>query len=152
MFFQTSCFGANPFEQMCAVKGTAAEVHQAIGKGDLAEVERLTQERGVESPNSAGITALMFAFSLRQAEIVDFYIQNRADVNAESNARCRPLHYAVLFGASQEAITQLLARGADKAAKDQYDQTAEDCARVRGNAALADYIAGYERDEVAPGE
>jgi len=142
------CNAANSFEDIC-LKGTALDLHDAIWKGDLAEVERLTLERGVESSDGVGATSLMVAAQQKQDTIAQYLLENGANAKAQSKARWTALHYATAQGASQDLVRMLLAHGADKTVINALGQTPEQCARERGNHEIADYIARYRRTKSA---
>ncbi|MCA8968344.1 MAG: ankyrin repeat domain-containing protein [Planctomycetes bacterium] len=76
----------------------------------------------------------------RQATCVRLLLEAGADADVPNTAGITPLMQAAWFGC-EPAVAELLDHGADPHAVDTTGRTAQDIARARGHAAIADLLA-----------
>lgn len=115
---------------MAAIKGEVAGARLLLGHG--AKV------------NQPGWSALHYAASGTEAQIVQLLMEKGADVNAASPNGSTPLMMAAQYG-NEESVKLLLAGGADPKRRNQRDLTASDFARRAGREALATALGKLER-------
>jgi len=95
----------------------------AITKGNKVEVARLLAAGfSPDSKDSDGRTPLMFAVIDDKIELVDFLIQNGADVNVQDNNGFSPLHFAAQ-DFRVEAAKSLLNKNAEVNQCDKHGNT-----------------------------
>jgi ankyrin repeat protein len=90
-------------------------IQDAATIGDLERVKTLVKGNPdlVFSTDFTGVTALHWAVTSNQKDIVKFLLANQADVNAKAkNSDMTPLNCAVMFG-RKDIVELLLAGGAD---------------------------------------
>lgn len=103
------------------------------------EIVRLLLRAGADpnAPDVYGWTPLMRAIYERRLAVAEVLVRHEGvAVNVHSDRGSTPLHLAAIVGARGLA-QQLLARGADRTARDQDGRTAGDIARARNDPALA---------------
>lgn len=109
----------------------AAEIHDAVQKGDAAKVAALLQKDAklLQEKNADGNQALHLAAERGDAEMITQLINAGAEVNAKGANGWTPLHYA---GASdsKDACLALLEKGADRSALNDASQNPAQTARV----------------------
>lgn len=96
----------------------------AANEGRL-DVLREVIRHGVEldDANTIGLTTLHRAASSNQAAAIDLLIWAGADMEAEDNDGCTPLHNAACTEESSTAVFTLIRRGANKDARDSQGRT-----------------------------
>ncbi|KAK6184410.1 hypothetical protein SNE40_001934 [Patella caerulea] len=100
----------------------------SVKNGDLKEVKKVLEaEKGVINKEVSGRKPLHFAADYGQSEIVEYLIQNGADVNACDIHGISPLLAAVWEGHS-ECVKILLQKGASKNGKSPDGTSYLDCA------------------------
>lgn len=122
-----------------------AQITAAAGKGDLAAVRALLdQHPALVSATDDGWTPLHLAVAGNQTAMVEFLIQQKAEVNAKSkNAQgWTPLYLAH----KKEIATLLLANGADVNAKAPDDVMPLHLAVLNGNIDLAETLLARKAD------
>ncbi len=95
--------------------------------------------------DSNGNTPLHVGIYMSNKEVVEFFVECGADVNAKNNNGCTPLHWAC-----QEADTgiakYLIEQGADINAKDKKGNTPLHIACQEGNTGIAKYLIEHGAD------
>lgn len=111
MGFTQICTGAITF--LLVMLAAADEIHDASQQGDIDRVKKLIADTPelVDLADETGQTPLHFAAAGGQAEVAQFLISNRADVNALNNVNQSVLLYAAYFG-NAEITGALIVGGA----------------------------------------
>jgi ankyrin repeat protein len=125
------------------------EIQDAAQNGDIEKVEALLKKTPdlVSDRDSCGQTALHWAVSSRQKEIVTLLIADKADVNAKSNSGQTPLHYAVAFCfGDTNMVDLLLVNKADVNAKDNSGKTPLHMAALYGFKDIAALLIANRAD------
>lgn len=97
-------------------------LHLAVITGNAAEVQDKARRSTVDKADGSGKTALHWAASSGNKEIISVLLEAGASVRSEDAGKRTPLHYAAREGRN-EAARLLLDQGADVNAKDQHDLT-----------------------------
>lgn len=98
---------------ICVTAGRAAEIHDAVARGDLEQVKKLLQDN-IELLNQRDVetaTPLAYAILNHHNDIARYLIEQNADINLKDKDNDSPLHYTGIFG-NQEIAELLLAKGA----------------------------------------
>lgn len=143
LFVSISSNAADNFERHC-LSGDSLKMHRAASEGDLDTIKGLIETQGVECADRTGTTLLMIASRTGQLEVVQFLIENDADINAQTKAGWTALHYAAGWKVS-ECVDLLLKCGADKTLMNSLAETPERTAHMRGYVDVSDKIASYSR-------
>lgn len=98
------------------------ELFAAAGKGDFQSVKSLLTKypEMKDVRRNGGWTLLHLSFDSR--ELVEYLIENGADIEARSDGQWTPLH-SQAYGGHKDGVEVLLAHGADIEAKHAYDIT-----------------------------
>jgi len=90
-------------------------------------------------------TLLQYAVYNNYFDIVEFLLDNGADINHTDNAGFTPLHDACCCDpADRKMITYLLDRGADRNIKSNAGYTIYDRCGLYNNPDLSEYVKSYE--------
>src|SRR5438270_10957434 len=104
--------GAIAFGLLCPATH-AAEIHDAVKAGNLAEVKRLIADGvNIDEQDSDGQTALHIAVIEKRMEIVPWLLEQHASVHAAMRNGDTPLHVAGRHGRPRIAA-MLIEAGAD---------------------------------------
>ena len=89
-------------------------IQDAARQGDLSKVQELVKANPdlVSSPDSHGLTPLHWAAGMGHADMVEWLLANRAEINVKSSNGSTPLHLAA-FNGHKETAEALLAHGAE---------------------------------------
>uniref|UniRef100_A0A8C8JHA6 Poly [ADP-ribose] polymerase n=1 Tax=Oncorhynchus tshawytscha TaxID=74940 RepID=A0A8C8JHA6_ONCTS len=100
------------------------EIFEACRNGDVERVRRLVTPENVNSRDTAGrkSTPLHFAAGFGRRDVVDYLLQNGANVHARDEGGLVSLHNACSFGHS-EVVNLLLHHGADANSRDNWSYT-----------------------------
>lgn len=122
---------------------TAAQVHDAAAKGDLAAVKAMlkTNPELISVPDNDGATPLHHAVAGDHKAVVEFLLANKANANAKRKNGVTPLHVAAALG-RQEIAAVLLSKGADPEAVDSQGRTPLSLSEANGHSAVARLLAG----------
>uniref|UniRef100_A0A6Q2YPA2 Poly [ADP-ribose] polymerase n=1 Tax=Esox lucius TaxID=8010 RepID=A0A6Q2YPA2_ESOLU len=109
------------------------ELFQACRNGDLERVKRLVKAEDVNSRDTAGrkSTPLHFAAGFGRRDVVDYLLQNGANVHARDDGGLVSLHNACSFG-HIEVVSLLLYHGADPNSRDNWNYTPLHEAAMKG--------------------
>uniref|UniRef100_A0A7N8XUK3 Poly [ADP-ribose] polymerase n=1 Tax=Mastacembelus armatus TaxID=205130 RepID=A0A7N8XUK3_9TELE len=112
---------------------TNRELFEACRSGDLERVRKLVTAENVNSRDTAGrkSTPLHFAAGFGRKNVVDFLLQNGANVYARDDGGLISLHNACSFGHA-EVVRLLLHHGADANARDNWNYTPLHEAAIKG--------------------
>ncbi|GAB5578608.1 poly [ADP-ribose] polymerase tankyrase-2 isoform X2 [Prionailurus iriomotensis] len=116
-----------------AVEPAARELFEACRNGDVERVKRLVTPEKVNSRDTAGrkSTPLHFAAGFGRKDVVEYLLQNGANVQARDDGGLIPLHNACSFGHA-EVVGLLLRHGADPNARDNWNYTPLHEAAIKG--------------------
>ncbi|XP_076418944.1 poly [ADP-ribose] polymerase tankyrase-2 isoform X4 [Peromyscus maniculatus bairdii] len=116
-----------------AVEPAARELFEACRNGDVERVKRLVTPEKVNSRDTAGrkSTPLHFAAGFGRKDVVEYLLQNGANVQARDDGGLIPLHNACSFGHA-EVVNLLLQHGADPNARDNWNYTPLHEAAIKG--------------------
>ncbi|EDM13189.1 tankyrase, TRF1-interacting ankyrin-related ADP-ribose polymerase 2 (predicted) [Rattus norvegicus] len=116
-----------------AVEPSARELFEACRNGDVERVKRLVTPEKVNSRDTAGrkSTPLHFAAGFGRKDVVEYLLQNGANVQARDDGGLIPLHNACSFGHA-EVVNLLLQHGADPNARDNWNYTPLHEAAIKG--------------------
>uniref|UniRef100_A0A2K6GDP2 Poly [ADP-ribose] polymerase n=1 Tax=Propithecus coquereli TaxID=379532 RepID=A0A2K6GDP2_PROCO len=116
-----------------AVEPAARELFEACRNGDVERVKRLVTPEKVNSRDTAGrkSTPLHFAAGFGRKDVVEYLLQNGANVQARDDGGLIPLHNACSFGHA-EVVNLLLRHGADPNARDNWNYTPLHEAAIKG--------------------
>ncbi|ERE80359.1 tankyrase-2-like protein [Cricetulus griseus] len=105
----------------------------ACRNGDVERVKRLVTPEKVNSRDTAGrkSTPLHFAAGFGRKDVVEYLLQNGANVQARDDGGLIPLHNACSFGHA-EVVNLLLQHGADPNARDNWNYTPLHEAAIKG--------------------
>jgi ankyrin repeat protein len=120
-----------------AASAEPQEVFDLLSKGDVAAVKALVEKTPqlVEARAPNGMTLLHYAAYGGSAELINYFIDKGAKLEAQDAQRNTPLHIAAMNN-GLTAVTALLKRGAAIEARAGYERTPLIlCARERGQAA-----------------
>ncbi|GLD63224.1 tankyrase-2-like protein [Lates japonicus] len=123
------------------------ELFEACRSGDLERVRKLVTAENVNSRDTAGrkSTPLHFAAGFGRKDVVDFLLQNGANVHARDDGGLISLHNACSFGHA-EVVSLLLHHGADANARDNWNYTPLHEAAIKGKIDVC--IGEYRKDEL----
>ncbi|KAM9412185.1 poly [ADP-ribose] polymerase tankyrase-2-like isoform 1-T1 [Salvelinus alpinus] len=109
------------------------EIFEACRNGDVERVRRLVTPENVNSRDTAGrkSTPLHFAAGFGRRDVVDYLLQNGANVHARDEGGLVSLHNACSFGHS-EVVNLLLHHGADANSRDNWSFTPLHEAAIKG--------------------
>uniref|UniRef100_A0A4W6EM55 Poly [ADP-ribose] polymerase n=1 Tax=Lates calcarifer TaxID=8187 RepID=A0A4W6EM55_LATCA len=109
------------------------ELFEACRSGNLERVRKLVTAENVNSRDTAGrkSTPLHFAAGFGRKDVVDFLLQNGANVHARDDGGLISLHNACSFGHA-EVVSLLLHHGADANARDNWNYTPLHEAAIKG--------------------
>jgi len=104
---------------------TAGEIHEAIRRGDLAEIERLVaaDKSLLGAKDTDGSPPLNLAAQAGNIAIAKYLLEAGADLNGGDNERSNALHLAA-SGGQNEMIDFLLSKGMDVNSTDANGMTA----------------------------
>ncbi|XP_076154617.1 poly [ADP-ribose] polymerase tankyrase-2-like isoform X3 [Alosa pseudoharengus] len=124
--------GGAVMETSGAVEG-GRELFEACRNGDVERVKKLVNLDNVNSRDTAGrkSTPLHFAAGFGRRDVVEFLLQNRADVHARDDGGLISLHNACSFGHG-EVVRLLLHHGADANSRDNWNYTPLHEAAIKG--------------------
>ncbi|XP_063095419.1 poly [ADP-ribose] polymerase tankyrase-2 isoform X4 [Cavia porcellus] len=116
-----------------AVEPAARELFEACRNGDVERVKKLVTPEKVNSRDTAGrkSTPLHFAAGFGRKDVVEYLLQNGANVQARDDGGLIPLHNACSFGHA-EVVNLLLQHGADPNARDNWNYTPLHEAAIKG--------------------
>jgi len=119
---------------------TGVDLYIAARSGDLATVERLTQEEAeVDRKDEWGWTALYWAMRGNQKEVAEFLIDKGADVNIKGQDGETLLYLAIKHN-QKELVEVLIAKGADVNDKDNWSWTALHSAAGNGKKDMVELL------------
>ncbi|MBF0315665.1 MAG: ankyrin repeat domain-containing protein [Oligoflexia bacterium] len=121
----------------------ANKVIELIRKGKVGAVMEMIRQdpEVVVLRDEAGSTLLMHAVQSGQEELVNFFIENGANINAKNTKGVTPLMFAAKKGTQSEAmVALLLAKGASYREKDHLGKTAFDLALEKRNKRVANLL------------
>lgn len=109
------------------------ELFEACRSGDLERVKKLVRPENVNSRDTAGrkSTPLHFAAGFGRRDVVDYLLQNGANVHACDDGGLISLHNACSFGHA-EVVNLLLQHGADANSRDNWNYTPLHEAAIKG--------------------
>ncbi|XP_061086281.1 poly [ADP-ribose] polymerase tankyrase-2 isoform X2 [Conger conger] len=109
------------------------ELFEACRNGDLERVKKLITLENVNSRDTAGrkSTPLHFAAGFGRRDVVDYLLQNGANVHARDDGGLISLHNACSFGHA-EVVNLLLHHGADANSRDNWNYTPLHEAAIKG--------------------
>ncbi|XP_035261516.1 poly [ADP-ribose] polymerase tankyrase-2 isoform X2 [Anguilla anguilla] len=109
------------------------ELFEACRNGDLERVKKLITPENVNSRDTAGrkSTPLHFAAGFGRRDVVDYLLQNGANVHARDDGGLISLHNACSFGHA-EVVNLLLHHGADANSRDNWNYTPLHEAAIKG--------------------
>ncbi|XP_041117075.1 poly [ADP-ribose] polymerase tankyrase-2-like isoform X1 [Polyodon spathula] len=109
------------------------ELFEACRNGDLERVKKLINPENVNSRDTAGrkSTPLHFAAGFGRKDVVDYLLQNGANVHACDDGGLISLHNACSFGHA-EVVNLLLRHGADPNSRDNWNYTPLHEAAIKG--------------------
>ncbi|XP_036385783.1 poly [ADP-ribose] polymerase tankyrase-2 isoform X4 [Megalops cyprinoides] len=109
------------------------ELFEACRNGDLERVKKLVTLENVNSRDTAGrkSTPLHFAAGFGRRDVVDYLLQNGANVHARDDGGLISLHNACSFGHA-EVVNLLLRHGADANSRDNWNYTPLHEAAIKG--------------------
>ncbi|XP_067286245.1 poly [ADP-ribose] polymerase tankyrase-2 isoform X2 [Pseudorasbora parva] len=109
------------------------ELFEACRSGDLERVKKLVRPENVNSRDTAGrkSTPLHFAAGFGRRDVVDYLLQNGANVHACDDGGLISLHNACSFGHA-EVVSLLLQHGADANSRDNWNYTPLHEAAIKG--------------------
>ena len=112
-----------------------APIHEAVKRGDLAEVERLVEADpgAVHAKDCRDLKLpLVYAAHGGHVAVVAYLLDQGAAINQRGGAACTALHLACEHGHG-EVVRLLLARGADPTLADRAGYTPLMCACILGH-------------------
>ena len=118
---------------------SSLELHQAIGRGDLATVQALLARGTDVDERDNGETALIVAAHTRYRDVVQVLLDAGSNVNAESPGGGTALMAAASRG-NPDIVQSLLAAGADVNMKGLQGNTALILAAMRGHTSLVQIL------------
>ncbi|MBN3304408.1 TNKS2 protein, partial [Amia calva] len=109
------------------------ELFDACRNGDVERVRKLVNPDNVNSRDTAGrkSTPLHFAAGFGRRDVVDYLLQNGANVHARDDGGLISLHNACSFGHA-EVVNLLLRHGADANSRDNWNYTPLHEAAIKG--------------------
>ncbi|XP_056152735.1 poly [ADP-ribose] polymerase tankyrase-2 [Lampris incognitus] len=109
------------------------ELFEACRSGDVERARKLVTPENVNSRDTAGrkSTPLHFAAGFGRRDVVDFLLQNGANVHARDDGGLISLHNACSFGHA-EVVNLLLHHGADANSRDNWNYTPLHEAAIKG--------------------
>ncbi|PIK58675.1 putative tankyrase-2, partial [Apostichopus japonicus] len=109
------------------------ELFEACRNGDLARTKKYVTSGTVNAKDVAGrkSSPLHFAAGFGRKDVVEYLLQNGANVHARDDGGLNPLHNACSFGHA-EVVTLLLRHGGDANARDNWNYTPLHEAAIKG--------------------
>ncbi|XP_033632864.1 poly [ADP-ribose] polymerase tankyrase-1-like [Asterias rubens] len=109
------------------------ELFESCRNGDITRVKKLANPTNVNARDTAGrkSSPLHFAAGFGRKDVVEFLLQNGANVHSRDDGGLIPLHNACSFGHA-EVVTLLLKHGADANARDNWNYTPLHEAAIKG--------------------
>lgn len=111
-----------------ALVGCGPNIYDAAAFGELETVQELVQadptlvNRPSTIGKATGKTPIFFAISANREPIVEFLLENGADLDAHDATGYAPLHVAVLMG-RVDIVKRLIEAGADHDVRDNFGDT-----------------------------
>lgn len=129
---------------------TGEDVHSAILRQNLSELERIleTREAPIDATNKFGQSPLMVAAEKGYVDMMDALVDGGADVNFQNDAGKTALMMAA-YGGQREAVNQLIRSGASLDLRDRGGSTALHWAADSGQTNLIDWMIDRGADVVA---
>ncbi|XP_023698133.1 poly [ADP-ribose] polymerase tankyrase-2 isoform X2 [Paramormyrops kingsleyae] len=123
----------SPGAEAPASADPARELFEACRNGDLERVKKQISPESVNSRDTAGrkSTPLHFAAGFGRRDVVEYLLQNGANVHARDDGGLISLHNACSFGHA-EVVSLLLHHGADANSKDNWNYTPLHEAAIKG--------------------
>eukprot|EP00050_Salpingoeca_kvevrii_P005168 m.272751 g.272751 ORF g.272751 m.272751 type:complete len:1251 (+) comp11088_c0_seq1:32-3784(+) len=100
-----------------------SEIHLAAAKGLMTQLKQMCEDYGLEHPDGAGRTPLMYAVIGNKSKPLRFLLRAGADINACDDNGSTALLWAACRGC-RDAVRTLLREGADIEAADMEGRTA----------------------------
>lgn len=127
-----------------ATGATAAEIHTASAKGNLARVKALVNAKPalVNAKDSDGATPLHHAVAKGRIEVVKFLIAKKANVNAVKKDGVTPLHIAAALG-EKEIAEILIKANANVTATDKKGRTPVSIAQDKNDSAMIAILSAH---------
>ncbi|XP_072177644.1 poly [ADP-ribose] polymerase tankyrase-2-like [Diadema setosum] len=109
------------------------ELFEACRNGDLTRVKKFVSPTNVNARDTSGrkSSPLHFAAGFGRKDVVEFLLQNGANVHSRDDGGLIPLHNACSFGHA-EVVVLLLRNGADANARDNWNYTPLHEAAIKG--------------------
>ncbi|KAJ8025370.1 Tankyrase-1 [Holothuria leucospilota] len=109
------------------------ELFEACRNGDLTRVKKCVSSSTVNAKDVAGrkSSPLHFAAGFGRKDVVEYLLQNGANVHARDDGGLNPLHNACSFGHA-EVVTLLLRHGGEANARDNWNYTPLHEAAIKG--------------------
>lgn len=134
------------------------DIFRACAVGDIEYVKKSLREGiNLNCRSEIGWTLLFYAIDNERKELVEFLIENGANVNYPSSNGCTPLHLAVDYsidstiqtGGQQgdeplDMIKYLIDEGADVDAKDSKGKSPLDIAKIYNSKKVIEFLQGYK--------
>ncbi|KAJ1696807.1 hypothetical protein LUZ63_005319 [Rhynchospora breviuscula] len=135
--------GASSESNHAAPAPTPDQIEELVEAARYDELEDIVRLFSIgvplDSKDSQGRTALHMAAANGHLVIVDYLIQNGADVNVTNLEKNTPLHWACLNG-HLEVIKSLIMSGASVSALNSHEKTPVDEVVCRGKLEVVDAI------------
>ncbi|KAL9646162.1 hypothetical protein ABK040_008039 [Willaertia magna] len=129
-----------PNKQTAEIVRTPTEIFlESARRGDIVGVKNALEKRTVSNANVVderpiynGMTALIWATDCGHIRVVNFLVENGADINQQDNITKRTaLHYAAMRN-YRDILLLLLSKGADRNIRSNLGNTPEELATERG--------------------
>lgn len=138
---------------LAAVSANAGEIHTASAKGDIAQVRVMLEANPalLTSEDDMGATPLHWAVLSGNKDLVNYLLDEEADLDARQKAGITPLMVAIGLGRAD--IAQILInRGSDVSMGDYSGRTPLTLAQGLGRKAIVQYlvVARAKNPQVAP--
>ena len=137
----TTILTASIFSLIWMGISTAQDIHQAVRQGNLEEVQSILKDNSewLEKRNSDNLTPLLIASIEGHQTIVEFLIDQGADIHAGDNEGSNALHNASARG-NLEIMRILIDKNADINAGDNNGMTALHFASSRGHLSCGELL------------
>lgn len=97
-------------------------LHKAVYSGDIENIKKELPLFDINSITKAGLTPLHMAIKTRNFEVIDFLLENGANIEAKDEKGFTPLYYAVVMN-HIEITTHLLKKGANPNTQNELGNT-----------------------------